>query len=51
MVAYITQTRKVCFLTIQNSPMDRLNAYRVDVTNKAAARAYCKANGIKPWNF
>lgn len=30
---------------------DYSNAPRIQVGSKSEARAYCKANGIKPWNF
>lgn len=51
-IAYITQTRKVCFLTVlPDARAPRWDGQRVDVGNKREARAYCAANGILPWNF
>ncbi len=30
---------------------DLFNAPQVKVMSKAEAKAYCKANGLTPWNF
>lgn len=53
MIAYFTKTPKQCFLTILDTVVSTnfADGQRVDVADKRAARAYCKANGIKPWNF
>lgn len=53
-VAYLEKAIRGFNLAIVAGPCNGpayINAPRVPVADKKAARAYCKANGIKPWNF
>lgn len=51
MYADFTKSRTVCFISVYADHSARHLAIRINVADKRAARAYCKANGIKPWNF
>lgn len=54
-IAYFERTAdKVFRIAICAAPCNGeayWTAPRIQVAGKAEARAYCKANGIKPWNF
>lgn len=50
MVAYFTATRLRAFLTIKTAPGGAV-VREVPMAGKREARAYCKANGLTPWNF
>ena len=58
MIAYFEKTRRAHYstfaLVICVAPcngFEYVSAPRIEVASKAAARVYCKANDIKPWNF
>jgi hypothetical protein len=58
MIAYLTKTRHAHYWVYELRICERpcsgyeyTTAPRIQVKGKREANAYCKANGIKPWNF
>lgn len=54
MVAYLERATRGFNLVVLPRPCngaEYLSAERRPFADKRAARAYCKANNIKPWNF
>ncbi|MGC5779516.1 hypothetical protein [Methylobacterium sp. NFXW15] len=49
-VAYLTQTKTRCFLTIKEGP-GGVTVDTVIVAGKREARTYCAAHGIQAWSF
>lgn len=54
MIAYFEKTKtgnKLAICAKLCNGLEYQQARRVDVADKHAAKAYCKANNLKPWNF
>lgn len=54
MFAYLTKTKTGYILRLLDAPANGpafQNAKTVEVENKKAARAYCKAHNVTPHNF